>query len=241
MGGRKPLLNKLAREIWLWCEGKNLWLSVYHIPGKLNKTADGLSRMTGKLSDDMEWPLNSGVFKIIERKMGKCYIDLFASSNNFKLPKYVSFLPDPKAIAVNAFSLTWTNELNYIFSPFSMIGPVLKKIWEDKAEVILVAPLFSTQLRFPQLLRLISGPSYILPKVKDLLSLPHKKKHPLTTMKMGVFRLSGNTCRIREFQDGLPKSSMLPGEVAHSNSTGHISRDGCVFVVKGKHLQLTHL
>ena len=175
MGGRKPLLNKLAREIWLWCEGKNLWLSVYHIPGKLNKTADGLSRMTGKLSDDMEWSLNSGVFKIIEGKMGKCYIDLFVSSNNFKLPKYVSFLPDPKAIAVNAFSLTWTNELNYIFSPFSMIGPVLKKIWEDKAEVILVAPLFSTQPWFPQLLRLISGPNYILPKVKDLLSLPHKK------------------------------------------------------------------
>ena len=89
MGGRKPLLNKLAREIWLWCEVKKFWLSMYHIPGKLNKTADGLSRMTGKLSDGMEWSLNSAVFKIIERKMGKCYIDLFASSNNFKSPKYV--------------------------------------------------------------------------------------------------------------------------------------------------------
>ena len=105
MGGRKPLLNKLAREIWLWCEGKKLWLSVYHIPGKLNKTADGLSRMTGKLSDDMEWALNSGVFKIIERKMGKCYIDLFASSNNFELPKYVSFYRTQKQLQLMHFHL----------------------------------------------------------------------------------------------------------------------------------------
>ena len=30
MGGRKSNLNELAREIWLWCEARNIWLSAYH-------------------------------------------------------------------------------------------------------------------------------------------------------------------------------------------------------------------
>ena len=32
MGGRKAQLNNLAKEIWLWCEKRNIWLSVFHIP-----------------------------------------------------------------------------------------------------------------------------------------------------------------------------------------------------------------
>ena len=35
MGGRKPLLNELAKQIWQWCENKNIWISAFHIPGSL--------------------------------------------------------------------------------------------------------------------------------------------------------------------------------------------------------------
>ena len=37
MGGRKPQLNQLAKEIWLWCENRNIWFSLFHIPGKIQQ------------------------------------------------------------------------------------------------------------------------------------------------------------------------------------------------------------
>ena len=82
-----------------------LWLSVYHIPGKLNVRADQLSRLSKKLNDDMEWELDSNIFNTIQHRMGFCEIDMFSSGKNCKLTKYVSYLPDPKAYAINAFSL----------------------------------------------------------------------------------------------------------------------------------------
>ena len=94
MGGRKRKLNALAREIWCWCEERNIWLSVFHIAGSLNVRADALSRANKKLNDDMEWALNQNVFHCIQRRMGQCFIDLFASSKNKKLDKYVSYVPD---------------------------------------------------------------------------------------------------------------------------------------------------
>ena len=42
MGSLK--LNALARDIWLWCEKCHIWLTVFHIPGRLNIRADRLSR-----------------------------------------------------------------------------------------------------------------------------------------------------------------------------------------------------
>ena len=53
---------------------------------------------------------------------------LFISrSVNHKLEKYVSRRADPKAMAIDAFSLTWANECYFIFPPFSLIGRILKK------------------------------------------------------------------------------------------------------------------
>ena len=43
-GGRKKHLNDLAREIWFWCKERDIWLSCFHIPGRLNVTANKLSR-----------------------------------------------------------------------------------------------------------------------------------------------------------------------------------------------------
>ena len=64
MGGKKPLLPDLTRKIWLWCKMRDIWLSVSHLPGAVNTEADKLSR---KLSDDMEWKLNTDVFHRLTR------------------------------------------------------------------------------------------------------------------------------------------------------------------------------
>ena len=107
MGGRKAELNLLTREIRLWCIQRNLILSVYHIPGILKVHSDRLSRQ--KLNIDMEWMLNRAVFDSIMRHYGMCEVDLFASSQNYQMIPYVSYIPDRNAMAINAFSLNWAD------------------------------------------------------------------------------------------------------------------------------------
>ena len=65
--------------------------------------------------------------KLVE-KFGKPDIDLFATRINKQLDGYVSSHPEPKAMAINAFCLTWNNNYFYMFPPFSLVGQVLAKI-----------------------------------------------------------------------------------------------------------------
>ena len=71
-GGRKPLLNELAKQIWHWCENKNIWISAFHIPGRLNVRADQLSRLKKKCNEDMEWGLIQNIYDRIEQKKVTC-------------------------------------------------------------------------------------------------------------------------------------------------------------------------
>ena len=173
---------------------------------------------------------------------GPCDIDLFASSDNHQLPQYVSYLPDPKAVAVNAFSLSWTKLFPFIFCPLSIINRVLQKLEQDQAEAVIVAPLFTTQPWFPRLLQQVSAPPVLLPKVETILLHPNNKSsHPLQKMTLGVFRVSGKNSVVHDFQMTLQTSSSIPGDLQHVNSMGCITRNGCCFVVKGKLISINHL
>ena len=168
MGGRKGFLNQMARDIWFWCIERHIWLSACHLPGKNNVVADHLSR---NFNDDAEWMLNKAIFNKILAKFGQLDVDMFASRLNHQIHKYVSYRPDPHAWAIDAFSMTWSNLILYMFPPFSLVGRVLQKIVEDRAEVVLVAPLWTTQPWFPCHLRQIVHQSYILPQNRFLLTL----------------------------------------------------------------------
>ena len=253
MGGRKSKLNELAKQIWEWCEIRNIWLSVFHIPSHMNFRADRLSRLKNtntcsvsklkkKCHDDMEWALEQEIYQRISDKMGHSEVDLFASAKNNKHKLYISYIPDYGAIAVNAFSILWNYKLHYAFPPFSIIGRVLQKMCEDKAELILVAPLFPSQPWFPQILQQISGPSFVLPKTAQILYLPGtKRKHRLTTMRLGAFKLSGNALLVQEYRKKLQISSCSLGDQQQQNSMGAISKDGCNFVMNKRLIKLTHL
>ncbi len=81
-------------------------------------------------------------------------IDLFATSMNKKLPRYVSPMADPQAWAMNAMTFSWSHLFLYAFPPWAMIGEILRKIEMDQAEMILIAPTRDTKPWYPQLLEL---------------------------------------------------------------------------------------
>lgn len=240
MGGRIENLNKLVKEILVWCKNRHIWISACHLPGKENVEADRLSR---SLNMDIEWKLDEKVFKTINELYGPHDIDLFASKTNHQLARYISYLPDSCAECVDAFSVKWTNFNAYVFPPFSIIGRVLQKMKRDEADITLIAPLWTTQTWFPEILHCIAKDSFIIPKQKHLLYQPTQpqQKHPLVKMTLAVFRLSGQFCKVMDFQKTLQKSSCPHGEDLHKNSIGHISENGCHFVVKNRLIYLKPL
>ena len=239
-GGKSSELDELAREIWLWCIDRHIHLSAAHIAGVENVEADKLSR---KFNEDLEWTLNKSAFSKVNDIFGPLQVDMFASRLNKQLDKYVSRLPEPFAWQIDAFSLNWNFDLLYMFPPFSLVTRVLQKIVQDRAEVVLVAPIWTTQNWWPQLLHLMSHQSFYLPSTQKVLYLPHKPtyRHPLKKMRLGVFRLSGKLWANKEFQDSLPNSSSIPGEFPPENNTQPISRNGFSFVINGKLIQLNPL
>ena len=240
MGGRIVKLNNLTKELWIWCIQRKIWVTACHLPGVANIEADRLSR---SINVDIEWKLHHDVFNIIDCLFGPHDVDLFASKFNHQLPRYFSYLPDKYAEAVDAFSVKWSNINCYCFSPFSLIGKILQKVDQDQADMTLVAPLWNTQNWFPQILHRIVAQSFIINNRKNLLYQPQNptKEHHLVKLRLAVFRISGKSCKIMDYQRNLPKSSLHLGNQLLDNNIGHISKDGCYFAVNGKLIHLKPL
>ncbi|CAG2256331.1 unnamed protein product [Mytilus edulis] len=97
-------LYHLSKEILLLCHSLDIILSVRHVPGSQNLLADALSR--SRVPVNTEWEIHPSVFQEIILRWDRPHIDLFATSLNHKLETYVSPIPDEKAWAVDAMTLS---------------------------------------------------------------------------------------------------------------------------------------
>ena len=205
MGGtRSQQLLKEARELWDFCLEKSILLSAEYLPGHLNVRADWESR---NLSDSSDWRLEESLFQAINTKWGPFLIDLFASRLNAQVNKYVSWRPDPFAIAVDAFLLEWNMEGAYLFPPFSMIPRCLSKVYKDRATVVIVTPTWHSQPWYPTLLEMVVDTPVLLPKTPRLLLSPRGDTHPLAqqgSLQLAVWKISGRKPCEEEFLLRLP-------------------------------------
>lgn len=173
MGGVQfPKLTNLARTIWQWCENRGIFIFAYYIKSSENQKADYLSRLT---TINTEWELNPLYFRKLVKEFSQPDIDLFASGRNNKCKHFVSWFPEPDAFCVDAFTLEWSGFFFYAFPHFALIPRLLKKIIEDRAEGIVVAPLWSSQPWYPLFVSLLkTKPIYFEPNI-DLLHSPSRK------------------------------------------------------------------
>ena len=158
-GGRKPHLNVLARQLWKWAKNRKNWITASYLPGIDNQVADLLSRT---VHDNLEWEVSKKLFLTLCNKFGIPNVDLFASRLNFKVQKYVSWKHDPKAWKTDAFSISWKGLRGYAFPPFNQIDRVLQKCRKEKAEIILICPLWTTQPWFTEINKIKNDNNYIL-------------------------------------------------------------------------------
>ena len=171
--------NDLCKTIWEWCIARNIWLSAAYLPGTSNITADRESR---EKNHSLEWMLNKQLLQIaLQQLRFQPDIDLFASRVNNQFVRYAAYRPDPNAIAVDAFTMQWTDLKFYAFPPFSVVSKVLSKICQEKAEGIVVLPNWPTQSWFAKAKQMLVQPPVYLKPQKNLLSLPPKPMdlHPL--------------------------------------------------------------
>ena len=91
--------------------------------------------------------------------------------SNSHLPRFMSPIPEPRALAVDVLSQDWQGRSMYMFPPFPLLSKVIQKLRSTQvAEVVLVAPWWPTQSWFPHLLRLCVEHPLALPYRWDLLS-----------------------------------------------------------------------
>lgn len=187
MGGVQfPHLNDIAREIWRWCEERNIWIHATYINTKEN-LADIESRI---VNPDTEWELSPSAFQMIVSHFGQPNVDLFASRANAKCENFVSWAPEPDAMAVDAFTINWNAMYFYAFPPFSIILKCVRKIIDDKADGILVFPYWPSQPWFPLLKSILTTNIMYLDPNKFLLQSNFRDHHPLHAhLTLGVARL----------------------------------------------------
>lgn len=235
MGGIKSLeLNSLAKEIWLWCIEREIWISACHIPGSQNFDADFYSR---HFSDNTEWSLCTKMYDNI-----CCHfnifpsIDMFASRLNRKVNKFVSWRPDPEAYSVDAFSTDWNSLLMYAFPPFRVIPNVVQKLRQHShTQILAVIPLWQSQPWFVQILELAVADPVIIQDATKYLTLPGSSQvFPLKNLKLVALILSNNQLDVITYQNGLKRSSLQVGDVQLRDSIAFIRNAGAHFVLRNK-------
>ena len=208
MGGlHSKDLCQLALQVWDWCLSRNLTISEEHLPGSMNRLVDKESRTE---SDSSEWALHSQMFQKLMNMRGPCSVDLFASHLSTKLPTYFSWRLDPEAKAVDALTQSWNNERGYVFPPFCLIGRCLTKIRSENVPwVLLITPLWKSQMWYPLLPEMSVELPILLPSDHNLLMDPHGNRHPMILqghLQLVAWTVSGLRYKVEDFEMKLSRS-----------------------------------
>ena len=134
------------------------------MPRKYNTQADKLSRHI----DHDDWSIKSQIFEQYNQSWGPYTIDRFASHYNTQCARFNSVVWCPGTEAIDAFSLTWTRDNNWLVPPPSLICRTINKLILDKAKATLIIPEWKSAPFWP----LIHSQGYFASFIKQFDYLP---------------------------------------------------------------------
>jgi hypothetical protein len=174
-GTRSPILMDLTSDIWTHCLQTNTRLKTTYVPSAFNP-ADAPSR---KMIAQLEWSIDATFFDELEEKWGAHSIDLFASRDNAKVLRFVSWKPDPAAVTHDSIRLSWTDMGRvYACPPWNLIPLVLQKIRQDKVQATVITPFWPSMLWFPTISAMATCKPLPIPRDK-VLPAPGNSPHVL--------------------------------------------------------------
>ncbi|KAA6381490.1 MAG: hypothetical protein EZS28_022980 [Streblomastix strix] len=145
---KESLIDRIKQVFYL-VKRLKLQIATIHIPGKLNLTTDSLSR----LCRSGDYTLKDGMIQMICKTSNYMpEIDIFATQYNKLINNYATVdLNDLGTHFHNAFNYKWSKVKLYIHPPIPVLGRVLQKMKQDKAQGIVIAPIWPGQSWYTKL------------------------------------------------------------------------------------------
>jgi hypothetical protein len=201
-GTKSRAMWEVAEPFLRWLETHQIEVRVKHIAGIRNVRADQLSR-GGTVKT--EWSLCEDLYQSLWDLWGIPEIDMFATAENHKLPRYISPFPDNQAWEVNAMSLDWTGLQGYCFPPTGILEKVLLKIQKEECIMTVICPLWMGQ-SWHYLLPLLSVDYPRRLPLWDNLLQQRGELHPNPqVLLLHAWKLSKSPSLQRDFQTKLQK------------------------------------
>ena len=91
------------------------------------------------------------VFGMLEGMFGPHMIDRFADANNNQVARFNSHYWSPGTEAVDAFTINWIGENNWLCPPIGLIPRVIRHAQSCRAQGTLVVPLWESASFWPML------------------------------------------------------------------------------------------
>ena len=150
VGSRKKELHQEAVAVYKLCRQLNIRLSVEWVSRDNNVEADILSRF----DDPNDYMLDPFCFHYIDEVWGPHTVDRFASVQTKQLERYCSRYRNPGCEAVDAFTVTWSDENNWLFPPPYLIPRVLRHMSAGGEDGTLLVPQWPSAVWWPLLVEM---------------------------------------------------------------------------------------
>ena len=153
-------------------------MTAQHIPGVFNLVTDTESRT---MRDRTDWKLSPVIFNRINQIFGPLEVDLFVSRLTYQLPCYFSWRPDLLAEATDTFQQDWGPLKEFANPPWCFIERVLSQVMDQKAQVVLLAPVWKGQPWYLALLNMLWEFPRRIPPLPNLVQSPVELDLPVFT------------------------------------------------------------
>ena len=144
-GSMSLRLQRQALEIFQFCAMNNVTVEIEWIPRSLNEYADSLSRV----ADFDDWSVSTAFFDYIASLFGSFTVDRFASHYSAKCARFYSKFWCPSSEGVDAFSVDWAGENNWLVPPVYLIGRTIFHLEACGARGVLVVPYWPSAVFWP--------------------------------------------------------------------------------------------
>ena len=135
VGSRKPVLQVVALKVFSLIVQNQIRLEPEWIPRDLNERADYLSHII----DYDDWQLNPSAFSELDNCWGPHSVDRFTSFHNCQVPRFNSRCWNPGSVAVDAFTVNWSDENNWWCPPIGLVPRVIRHAQACRAVGFMVA------------------------------------------------------------------------------------------------------
>ena len=145
IGSPSAGLHSIALDIFYFCRTYNITLIPQWVPRELNACADAISHIV----DFDDWYTTPEFFAHLDRLWGQHTVDRFANAANAHLPRFNSRFRVPGTEAVDAFSISWNGENNWLVPPVHCITRAVQHLLVCGAVGTLVVPYWPSNVFWP--------------------------------------------------------------------------------------------